>query len=143
VTWVREDPPGGGPVAGLARALDELPDDAVLAVLAGDQPFAAAALATLRASWPTPVDPADGVCAVDEDGRRQPLLAVYRAGALRSAVGPSPAGRSMRSVLSGLALAEVAVPAHLLLDVDTPADLDRARLLTSGVRPAPPPGAAT
>ncbi|GAA4351461.1 molybdenum cofactor guanylyltransferase [Angustibacter luteus] len=136
VRWVREEPPGGGPVAGLARALDEVPDEAVLAVLAGDQPFAGAALPALLAAWPAQDD---GVCAVDDGGRRQPLLALYRAGALRAAVGPSPVGRSMRSVLAGLALVEVAVPEPLLLDVDTEADLDRARRQVRA-EPAPGPG---
>lgn len=46
VTWTREDPPGGGPTAGIRAGLEacgELAEDAPVLVVAGDQPFAGAA----------------------------------------------------------------------------------------------------
>ena len=129
VTWVREDPPGGGPVAGLARALQELapddgPDDGWLAVVAGDQPFAAQAVAVL-AERAGRAD-ADAVLALDDD-RPQPLLGVYRVGALRAAIGNDAADRSVRSVARVLRVVEVPVPPGAARDVDTADDLAAAR----------------
>jgi molybdopterin-guanine dinucleotide biosynthesis protein A len=124
VSWVREHPPGGGPVAALASALPGLDGSAVVAVLAGDQPFAAAALPLLQPTLDNDVDGVvDCVVAVDGHGVRQPLLALYRVAALRSALKPGGAGRSMRSLLGSLRVAEVDVPAPYALDVDTAEDL--------------------
>lgn len=126
VTWLIEDPPGGGPVAGLARALDDVPDGAWLAVVAGDQPFAGIAVELLaREAEGAPSD-VDAVLALD-GGRAQPLLAVYRADPLRRAIGDDRADRSVRSVVRALRVAEVAVPQGSALDVDTADDLERAR----------------
>jgi molybdopterin-guanine dinucleotide biosynthesis protein A len=131
VTWVREQPAGGGPVAGLARALDVRPsDDALVAVLAGDQPFAGEGLAALLAACGPDgaSDPdVEGWLGVDADGREQPLLAVYRCGALRRAIGAWPSGRSVRSVVRDLRVAGVGVPALATLDVDTEDDVRRAQ----------------
>nr|MDP9460395.1 NTP transferase domain-containing protein [Actinomycetota bacterium] len=64
VVRVREEPPGGGPVAALRAGLPEVPTD-VVAVLAGDLPFLTGDLVTqLRAGLC-----ADGVLVVDESGR--------------------------------------------------------------------------
>jgi molybdopterin-guanine dinucleotide biosynthesis protein A len=132
VTWVREEPAGGGPVAALACALDGLGDAALVAVLAGDQPFAATALPLLLAELS---DSVDGVLARDGQGVRQPLLALYRVAGLRAAVASGAAGRSMRSVLASLRVAEVDVPAPCTLDVDTVEDLAVA---LQWVGPLPP-----
>lgn len=126
VHWVRERPAGGGPVAALACALDDLSESALVAVLAGDQPFAASAVPLLLSRLTPEVV---GVVAVDAAGVRQPLLGLYRVGALQEALtadGAGARGRSMRSLLSGLTLAEVDVPAPCTLDVDTPDDLAAA-----------------
>lgn len=143
VRWVREDPPGGGPVAGLGRALDALsalpdgevgalPDDAWLAAVAGDQPFAGEAVAVLaRAAGEAPSD-VDAVLA-SADGHLQPLLAAYRVGPLRAAIGDQRADRSVRSVVRELRVREVAVPAGSALDVDTADDLERARERARGL----------
>ncbi len=60
VTWCREDPPGGGPLAGLAAGVSALapgPDDLIL-VTAGDQPLIGGAVPTLVAALPRrPGDP--------------------------------------------------------------------------------------
>ena len=77
---VREQPPGGGPVAALRAGLAEVPTD-VVALLAGDLPFLTGALvAELRARLT-----GDGVLVVDDGGRDQYLLGVWRTAALRAA----------------------------------------------------------
>jgi molybdopterin-guanine dinucleotide biosynthesis protein A len=121
---------GGGPAAALATALATLaeppagPD--VVVALAGDLPFAAGAVPRLLATLAGDAG-ADAALGADPDGRRQYLLAAYRAGPLRRALGPDAAGRSMRSVVAGLRVAEVPVTAAEALDVDTAEDLERAR----------------
>ncbi|MGN6611874.1 MAG: molybdenum cofactor guanylyltransferase [Angustibacter sp.] len=131
VTWLIEDPPGGGPVAGLARALDDVPDAAWLAVVAGDQPFAGPALGLLTREAAVAPSDVDAVLALD-DGRAQPLLAVYRAAPLRAAIGDERADRSVRSVVRALRVREVAVPEGSAFDVDTADDLERARARARG-----------
>jgi molybdopterin-guanine dinucleotide biosynthesis protein A len=77
VTWAREDPPGGGPLAALDAGLRRVTSRTVV-VLSADLPF-------LRRSTVgellTAADGADG--AVAFDGRDQPLCAAYRAEPLR------------------------------------------------------------
>jgi len=148
VTWCREEPAGGGPVAGLAVALALAPaadPRAVVALVAGDQPFAAPALPQLVSALDAALLAApdstllaapgrrgdsigvDGAIGVDPAGRDQPLLAAYLAGPLRHAVGAHPAGQSMRSVLSRLSVVRLPLEGLWCLDVDTAADLDAAR----------------
>jgi len=164
---VREDPPGGGPVAGLAAGLAAGPaadaaaplrDEDLVAVLAGDQPFAAAALPLLAAALtgateptstaetsPTPqIAHADGALGVDTDGRDQPLLAVYRTGPLRRALEnlateSGLTGARVRDVVTRLSLARVGLPETAALDVDTAEDLERARALLRHEGTAPGP----
>lgn len=129
VTVVREDPPGGGPVAGLAAGIAALPDVAVVAVVAGDVPFGGPALrrvvSALAASPGT-----DAVVGRDPAGRRQPLLGAYRTAALAAALAASPAaGRSVRSLLDGLHVATLDVDTREALDLDTPDDLAAAAAL--------------
>lgn len=124
VRVVREDPPGGGPVAGLAAGLAAVPADVdLVAVVAGDVPFGGPALErttrALRAD-----STVDGVVGEDPLGRRQPLLGCYRAAALRTALAAAPVdGRSVRSVLDALTLALAPVDSRESLDLDTPDDL--------------------
>lgn len=136
VTWVREQPAGGGPVAGLARALELAPsNEALVAVVAGDQPFAGEGLAALLTACSPEAADVEGWLGVDGDGREQPLLALYRCGALRRAVGAWPAGRSVRSVVRELAVSGVAVPALATLDLDTEDDVRRAQEAALARRP--------
>lgn len=137
VTWCREDPPGGGPVAGLAAALVQplgepptpLPDDGLLAVLAGDLPFAAPALVPLLAALGEQPPSTDGALGVDADGDDQLLVAVHRVGPLRRAVAAQSGAGAVRRVVGRLDVVRVPLPAPLTLDVDTPDDLARARRL--------------
>lgn len=124
VRWCQESPPGGGPVAGLALALPDDPD-ALVAVVAGDHPFAAAALPGLLGACGR----ADAAIGVDSSGRDQPLLAAYRTGPLRAAIGAQAHGRSVRSVVSQLTVVRVPLDAAWCLDVDTAADLAAARAM--------------
>jgi molybdopterin-guanine dinucleotide biosynthesis protein A len=134
VEWVREDPPGGGPVAGLAAAVAVLAVPVeVVVVVAGDAPFGGTAVPRLINGLLGDPD-ADAAVGVDPDGRRQPLLAAYRLAALLrslAAVG-DPAGAPLRAVLAGLAVAEVPVTEREALDLDTPELLGRARALIDG-----------
>ncbi|MFF8591764.1 NTP transferase domain-containing protein [Streptomyces sp. NPDC015220] len=81
VRWAREEPPGGGPLAALDAGLRHTTADHVV-VLSADLPFlepgtVRGLLTVLRAGH------ADGALLTDADGRDQPLVAAYRASALR------------------------------------------------------------
>ena len=122
VTWTREDPPGGGPLAGVAAGIALVPTELV-AVVAGDMPDAGPALVALVAALRTAPSEVCAVVAVDDGGVLNPLLAAYRTGAVREVV-PSPAdGRPAKLLLSLPHLALV-VSGSAARDVDTPADLD-------------------
>lgn len=125
VRWTREDPPGGGPVAGLAAALGEV-EAPVTVLLGGDMPGAGPVAVELAAAL-AGVPDADVVAGVDGDGRVQPLLAAYRTVALRAALPDRPAGTPLRRVLDGLRVHRVEVPERASRDIDTPEDLAAAR----------------
>jgi molybdopterin-guanine dinucleotide biosynthesis protein A len=130
VRWVREEPPGGGPVAGLAAGIAVLvPAVTLVAVGAGDAPFAGEAVPLLLGAVDQGV--VDGAIGVDADGRDQPLLAVYRVAALRAALPASPAGTPLRDLVGRLHLARVPVGPRAALDLDTPDDLAAAERLLS------------
>lgn len=128
VTFARETPPGGGPVAALAAGLAGTTAPVVV-VLASDLPFVTrAAVAQLLACAPA--------IAIDADGRDQPLLAAYARVDLLAAIPASPADTALRSVLSALTLKRLALagdPAPWF-DCDTPEQLAQARLLQVGAR---------
>lgn len=129
-----EEPPGGGPAAGIGAGLDALTrladgaEPAVwVAVAAVDQPRAAPVLAELRqhlAQLPAEVD---ALCRRHPDGRRQWLLAIYRRRALvaaRARLGVEQ-GASVRSLVGDMAWREVDGSAEDLGDIDTWEDLAR------------------
>jgi len=119
VVWTREDPPGGGPVAGLAAGLAVVTDVDFVAVLAVDQPgVTASTVDRLRAA----VGDASGAVLVD-DGHLQWLAGVWRTSVLRAAMPAEPEGASLRSVLRPLAPVEVPARPGEADDVDTPQDL--------------------
>ncbi len=103
-TFVREDPPLGGPVAGLLagrRALAGSPRTVV--VMAVDMPrVTAATLARLLEAVPGH----DGAVLCDGEGRRQLVLAV-RADRLDAVAPSDPHGHSVRDLLKSLDLQEV------------------------------------
>nr|BFE99735.1 hypothetical protein GCM10020241_14110 [Streptoalloteichus tenebrarius] len=128
VLWAREDPPGGGPLAGLAEGLRAVPAEvAEVAVLAGDlAAVGPGTLDRLRAALRAE-RAADGAVLVDEHGHVQWLLGVWRAPALRSVVPERGAGLAVRAVLGHLTRIDVPALPGETLDVDTPDDLRAAR----------------
>jgi molybdopterin-guanine dinucleotide biosynthesis protein A len=128
VECVREDPIGAGPAAAVSAALDVVHTD-VIGVLATDMPFAVSLLVELQSYLQPDVD---AVLAVDDSGQQQYLCASYRVTALRAAMQESMTNRSMRDVVAELRIREVrADGGDVLLDIDTPEDLHRARHLAS------------
>ena len=131
VTLTREHPAGGGPAAGVAAGLAALPEDVErVVVLACDVPGAARVVPLLLGAVPATDEEGgpDGAWAVDQGGRAQPLLAVYRAEALARAVAAldGPDGASMRALTRGLAMREIAV-GDAARDADTWEDVHRLR----------------
>lgn len=122
VLVTRESPAFGGPAAAIGAGLEALranPPAEFVLVLACDVPRSAVAVRALLARL---ADGAHGVIAVDTEGRRQPLLGIYRAEALANAVrerGSDIQNLSMRDLLSGLDLAGIAVPPGSTDDIDT------------------------
>lgn len=148
---VREDPPFAGPAAALAAGVAALAsgttdgttdgedgpvaDDALVVVLATDLPRVRDAVPLLTAATPG----RDGIVAVDASGRRQPLLARYRLGSLRSAIGAADGtlvDAPLRLLVDGLDLTEAAIDDALLADVDTPEDARRLGVTTPADRTA-------
>jgi molybdopterin-guanine dinucleotide biosynthesis protein A len=147
VHWAREDPPGGGPLAGLAAGmatlseLTDLPEstagqpgpaeaaeDLPVVVLATDLPWLRPSdldrLTAALAADPT----ADAVVFSDPDGHAQPLAGAYRIRPIRvalAAVEPVD-GKPVKLVLHALAV--VTVPDQGAAgDCDTPDQLAAAR----------------
>jgi molybdopterin-guanine dinucleotide biosynthesis protein A len=121
VTFTREDPPKGGPVAGLLTGVDVLlRTPAVVGVLAVDMPHVTAS--TMRRLREAAVGH-DGAFLADAGGRRQ-LAGVVSASRL-AAVRPDPEhqhGMSLRALLADLDLASVPADGTEARDVDTWAD---------------------
>lgn len=119
VVTTLEDPPLGGPVAGIEAGLAHLADADVVVVLACDVPRAGDVVPALLGALAAAPD-ADAAMATDADGRRQPLLAAYRRGALADALATLGTARdaAVRALVAGMRVAEV--PAgHAADDTDT------------------------
>ncbi|MEV5237692.1 NTP transferase domain-containing protein [Streptomyces cinnamoneus] len=131
VTWTREEPPGGGPLAGLAAGLRHVGAGRVL-VLSADLPFleAEAVGALLEAAGEGAG--AEGAVLTDAGGRDQPLVAVYGAEPLRRELGLLVAehgtlnGLPLRLLTDELELARVHHPTAAF-DCDTWEDIGTAR----------------
>lgn len=142
VVWVREDPPGGGPVAALAAALPLVRAETIV-LLAADLPFVPAALIDRLVAALEPAVDRDGeyagAVAVDADGRDQILLAAYRTAALRAGVAalPAPAGAPLRRVVEPLALRRIRADPDAVFDCDTWADVRGARARSGRMDTAP------
>lgn len=147
----REEPPFGGPAAAIAAGLAALAAEPgqqppLTLVLACDMPNVGGAVTALKeaalkaaasketlpsaehaapdsAGEPGRTHP-DGVVAVSEDGRRQPLVGFYSTAALqRAAAELEASGRlingSVKALLASLDVQLVTVPAGSTADVDT------------------------
>ena len=121
---IQEDPIGGGPVAGIAAALEICASD-VVGVLATDMPFAVSHLLHLFSAMSSNDD---AVMYVDSKGFRQPLAALYRRESLEIAISKLGAvnGQSMRTLISHLLVHEIHMSVEVekaMIDIDTPHDL--------------------
>lgn len=145
IRFAREDPPGGGPVAGITAGLAALAGETNrVLVLACDMPHVAQAVPVLleatvwmdAARGATAASDsredrapgADGAWGVDDDGRAQPLCAVYRRDALHRALDAlgEPAGSSMRALSGGLEMTDVPI-GRAARDADTWDDVKALR----------------
>ncbi|MCX5141412.1 MULTISPECIES: NTP transferase domain-containing protein [unclassified Streptomyces] len=131
VTWTREEPPGGGPLAALGAGVRHTAAEHVL-VLSADLPFLGADTvgSLLEALGRGDVE---GAVCTDQDGRDQPLVAVYRAEPLRRELAliatehGSLAGLPLRLLTHELELARVAADPLASFDCDTWEDIASAR----------------
>ncbi|MDJ1131593.1 NTP transferase domain-containing protein [Streptomyces iconiensis] len=129
VLWAREDPPGGGPLAGLQAGLAQVKQNTVL-VLSADLPFVD------RGTVRELLDLRTGdEGSVVSDGRDQPLLAAYATEPLRRELAllrteyGHLSGLPLRLLLPGLRLRRVTTPsaAAAAADCDTWDDIATAR----------------
>lgn len=128
--YTQEDPLGGGPVAAICAGL-ELIDTEFVAIIATDMPFASQIIDGLIGVLPIGED---ALIPLDSQGVRQSLCALYRTAALRSAITRlgEVSGQSMRNLTKLLDVRELRLsPAleRILIDIDTPSDLERAIIL--------------
>lgn len=104
VVWAVEDPPGGGPAAGIAAGLPFIEAETVL-VLAVDYPLVDGEVVRRL------VDERGqraGAILTDAAGRAQFLVGAYDRGALSGAFeGKEPSGMSVRDLLAGLELVSI------------------------------------
>ncbi|BBC34751.1 uncharacterized protein SGFS_060450 [Streptomyces graminofaciens] len=129
VLWAREEPPGGGPLAALDAGLRHTTAPHVV-VLSADLPFLEPG--TVRRLLGA-LEGTDGVLLTDPDGRDQPLVAAYRADALRRELTALAAehdggliGLPLRRLTAALRLTRIADPVASF-DCDTWDDIAAAR----------------
>jgi molybdopterin-guanine dinucleotide biosynthesis protein A len=122
---VFEQPPLGGPVAGIARGLQEI-DTEFVAIAAVDMPYGSSLFPQLLEAITD-----DAAMPVDSQGFKQPLCGIYRRQALLAALAKlgDVHGQSMRALCDLLVIDEVKVDAGALVDIDTPEDLINAHEL--------------
>jgi molybdopterin-guanine dinucleotide biosynthesis protein A len=127
VTWVREDPPGAGPVAGIAAGIGLVRADVTL-VLATDLPGIGPAVPVLLRAVSD--SPAAGVaCLVESSGQVNYLAAAWRTAALRAAleVTAVPNGAPVRALVAASEMIEVPDQQGWGYDCDTWEELAGAR----------------
>ena len=122
---VFEQPPLGGPVAGIARGVQEV-DTEYVAIAAVDMPYGSSLFPQLLKAITD-----DAAMPVDSQGFKQPLCGIYRRQALLAALAKlgDVHGQSMRALCDLLVIDEVKVDAGALVDIDTPEDLINAHEL--------------
>lgn len=121
VAWTVENPPSGGPVAGIAAGLTR-GTAPIVVLLSCDLPWLTKNDVTQLISG---LHHHDGHGLRDTDGREQQLAAAYRRTSLTEAITRigDPRDQSVRRLLSGLDLVW-SEPTHGGDDVDTWADFD-------------------
>ncbi|MEU6015428.1 NTP transferase domain-containing protein [Streptomyces sp. NPDC047515] len=131
VTWTREEPQGSGPLAALDAGVRRTTAERVL-VLSADLPFLGKGTvgALLAAAGE---GRRDGALCIDQGGRDQPLVAVYRAEPLRRELALLAAehgglsGLPLRLLTNELDLARVEAGPLASFDCDTWEDIASAR----------------
>jgi molybdopterin-guanine dinucleotide biosynthesis protein A len=128
-----EEPPGGGPVAGIEAGLKETSAGLVL-VLAVDYPLVDETIVGELVAGLVRAEDADGVVLADDAGREQPLAGCYRTAALRPMLrGLTVRGASVRTLIGDMKLHRIMrMPAAL--DCDTPEDFKRLERAASKSR---------
>ena len=133
VEWTLEQPPGGGPLAGLAAGMAVPGSSPLVLVLATDLPHLQSGDVHRLMSALAGAEPqVDGAVFVDDAQRAQPLTAIYRRSALLHALADlhPVADRPMRAMLSRLTTIDV--PAgSAAADIDTAEHLAAARAALS------------
>ena len=131
VTWTREVPAGGGPLAALDAGVRQTAAESLL-VLSADLPFLGeATISALLAA--AGAGTREGALCIDPDGRDQPLVAVYRAEPLRrelallAAEHGGLAGLPLRLLTAELDLTRVEAGPLASFDCDTWEDIATAR----------------
>ncbi|MFF2958313.1 NTP transferase domain-containing protein [Streptomyces sp. NPDC057963] len=131
VTWTREEPQGGGPLAALDAGVRRTGAEWVL-VLSADLPFLG--VSTVGALLATARDgEREGALCTDQDGRDQPLVAVYRGEPLRRELAliatehGGLSGLPLRLLTNELDLARVEAGPLAAFDCDTWEDIASAR----------------
>lgn len=133
-----EDPPFGGPVAGIAAgvtALSQTPYPARnVAIFACDLPGASLGFSRLREHTEALGESIDGVCAIDPNGRKQWLMGIYSRDFLTNRLAELGEARaaSVREFVRPARLRLVKMPLDATSDLDGPEDvaLYRAGLVT-------------
>lgn len=131
VQFTQENPLGGGPSAGIEAGL-KLVKSELVGIYAVDAPFSPSFMPALQAQLKS-----DAVVPLDIEGLPQYLGGLYRSEKVREAVSQfdSVHGLSVRKLFSSLDVDFINVDMpELLMDVDTPADLDRAIELAEGFK---------
>jgi molybdenum cofactor guanylyltransferase len=127
VTWCREEPVGGGPVAAIQKGLTAVRSDMVVLV-GGDMPLIAPAVPVLLSAGRTAIGEGhDGAWAVSADGRPQPLASCLLTSALRAVVPVAAGGQALLPILSSLQLCPVVGLDEWLLDADTSQDFEQIK----------------
>lgn len=127
--YIREEPIGGGPCAGIEAGM-KLVKSEIVAIYAVDAPFAPTYLASLEINLVR-----DAAVPLDIEGLPQYLGGIYRSEKVMQAINRfvDVHGISVRKLFSQLDTDFVDVDKpELLMDIDTPQDLERALELAKG-----------
>lgn len=117
VEFVLEDPPFGGPVAGIAAAVEAIDStNAEAYLLAGDLADPSTVIGLLREADLGD----DGVALIDDEGWPQYLAGRYRVEALRRVLKRGARDRSVKRTFAPLKLALVPASDLVVADLDTP-----------------------
>ncbi|GIH96446.1 molybdenum cofactor guanylyltransferase [Planobispora siamensis] len=122
--FLREDPPGGGPVPALRAGLERV-DAPWAALLATDLPYLSAEHVSALFGAATGAEAA-GAVLVDDGGHMQWLAGVWRTAALTEALAAYD-GRSLHGLLAPLDPVPLRLDGEPWFDCDTLDDLERAR----------------